>query len=317
MPSPERLGPERDVCRFAPSTTGEAHPGTLLAALLAWLDARSRGAHFIVRLEDLDPERCKPAWSDAMLRDLEWLGIDWDETVIQSTRAEAHDAALDQIAAAGKLYPCDVSRSDIKRHGQRSPDGGFAYPNLSRGASLPHQGWRHCAQPLRAQLSDITYAPQEESSRDLTQRPALAMGDPIVRRRDGAVAYNLAVIVDDAESGVTRIVRGHDIATSTATQMALMDLLGIPAPTYRHHLLLLEPRGDKLAKLHGSVGASELRASYEPAALCATLLAFAGVLENPDPVTPSEVLGTFDWQRVNEEDVAVHWNAADGTLQKI
>ncbi len=317
MPSTERDPSATEVCRFAPSTTGEAHPGTLLAALLAWLDARSRSARFILRLEDLDPDRCKPEWADAMLRDLEWLGLDWDEHIMQSEESHAHDATLDELAKAGRLYPCTVSRSEIKKHGRRSPDGGFAYPNLSRGRALPAGGWRQSDAPLRAHLPDRSYEPREESEHNLVQIPSHAMGDPIVRRRDGSIAYNLAVVVDDDQSGMTRIVRGHDIAASTATHLALMDLLDIREPTYRHHLLLLEPRGDKLAKLHGSVGARELRGAYSPEALCGLLLQWVGLQAKPTPLMPTDAISLFGWQRIGREDVPVYWDSADGVLRRL
>ena len=129
------------VSRFAPSTTGESHPGTLLSALLVWLDARARGARVLCRLENLDHTRCKPGWADQMLADLEWLGLDWDEIVDQSQRAADHEAALDRLASAGRLYPCRCTRAD-RAGGRRAPDGGWAYPNTCRGRTLPPEGWR-------------------------------------------------------------------------------------------------------------------------------------------------------------------------------
>ncbi|OGV71278.1 MAG: hypothetical protein A3K18_01960, partial [Lentisphaerae bacterium RIFOXYA12_64_32] len=256
-----------DRCRFAPSTTGEAHPGTLLAALLAWCDARTRGASFVLRLEDIDPERCRPGFSRQLLDDLAWLGLDWDELHEQHAHADEHARALDRLAELGLLYPCACSRAHIKTHGRPAPDGGFAYPNTCRGRPLPPGGWRQAQEPLRAQLADERITLADESGLELSQTPASAMGDPVVVRRDKAVAYQLAVVVDDAKAGITRVVRGRDIAQSTATQVALQRCLGLPTPAYRHHLLLLEPRGDKLAKLHGSVGTSLLRPRYTPPAL--------------------------------------------------
>jgi glutamyl-Q tRNA(Asp) synthetase len=295
-------------CRFAPSTTGLAHPGTLLAALLAWLDARSRQAHLTLRLEDIDKERCRPAFGDQMQRDLEWLGLDWDATQAQHDHAEQHAAALEELAQAELLYPCGCSRSRIKQHVRRAPDGGFAYPNTCRGRRLPAGGWRAAKEPLRLRLPAGRIEPFDEGGADLAQEPMLAMGDPVVLRRDGAVAYQLAVVVDDGALGVTRIVRGRDIAPSTATQVALQALLGLPTPTYRHHLLLLEPRGGKLAKLHGSVGAPELRRHYAPEALVGTLAAAAGLLAKAEPLTPAALLPLFDWRRVRSEDRVVAWS---------
>ncbi|HTM20325.1 MAG TPA: glutamate--tRNA ligase family protein [Kofleriaceae bacterium] len=294
------------VGRYAPSITGEAHPGTLLAGLLAWLDARSRGDRLILRLEDLDTTRLRSGLSERMVADLAWFGLDWDETVAQSALAAAHEAALDALAAAGALYPCACSRAQL-RGGRPAPDGGIAYDNRCRGRSLPAAGWRAVDEPLRARLPDDRIDLIDESGLDLSQAPAHAMGDPVVRRRDGAIAYQLAVVVDDAAAGVTRVVRGRDIAPSTATQVALQRLLALPTPTYRHHLLLLEPRGGKLAKLHGSVTASILREHYDAGALCGLLAHAADLQSAPTPCTPRDLLPTFTWSRVRPTDRSLTW----------
>ena len=296
-----------EVCRFAPSATGPAHPGTLLAALLCWLDARSRGARLLLRLEDLDPERCRPEWSRGLHAALDWLGLDWDGRSEQSAAAESHAAALDQLEAAGRLYPCACTRSQLRRSGRPAPDGGTAYPNRCRGRSLGPGGWRAEVEPLRLRLPDGRIELRDESGLDLSGDPASDFGDPVVRRRDGAVAYHLAGVVDDAGAGVSRVVRGRDLAPSTATQVAVQRLLELPQPGYRHHLLLLEPRGDKLAKLHGAVGFDALRAHYRPEALCGWLAWAAGLRESVEPTTPAELLGAFDWARVRSEDRPVRW----------
>jgi glutamyl-tRNA synthetase/glutamyl-Q tRNA(Asp) synthetase len=293
--------------RYAPSITGEAHPGTLLAGLLAWLDARSRGDRLILRLEDLDTTRLRPGLSEQMVADLAWFGLDWDATAAQSAHGDAHAAALDALAAAGRLYPCACSRSQLRAGGRPAPDGSIAYDNRCRGRALPAGGWRASAEPVRVQLPDETVALTDESGLDLSQAPAQAMGDPVVRRRDGVIAYQLAVVVDDAASGVTRVVRGRDIAPSTATQVALQRLLGLATPAYRHHLLLLEPRGDKLAKLHGSVGVAALRPRYPAAALCGLLACAAGLRLAPEPCTPRELLPEFAWTHVRDADRVLTW----------
>jgi glutamyl/glutaminyl-tRNA synthetase len=296
-----------EVCRFAPSTTGRAHPGTLLAALLCWLDARSRGARLLLRLEDLDPERSRPHWSESFRDDLAWLGLDWDEVVAQHTLWAQHEAALDQLEALGRLYPCGCSRARIAGHGVRAPDGGWRYPNWCRGRDLPRGGWRACDEPLRARLPDERIALEDESGLDLSQTPARELGDPVVRRRDGAIAYQLAVVVDDAASAVTRIVRGRDIAPSTATQVALQRVLGVATPRYRHHLLLLEERGEKLAKLHGAVGADAIRRERSAAEVCGFLAFAAGLVPAPVPTPPRELVAGFSWQRVVSRDRVVRW----------
>lgn len=303
-----------DRCRFAPSTTGHAHPGTLLAGLLAWLDARSRAAPIALRLEDIDPDRCRPELRAAMIDELAWLGLEFDAVQEQHRRAAAHEAALDRLAAAGLLYPCACTRTDLRAAGHRAPDGGFAYPNTCRSRPLPPGGWRASREPLRFRLPAGIIAVTDESGLDLSQDAALLMGDPVVRRRDGAVAYQLAVVVDDGDDGVTRVVRGRDIAASTATQVALQRALGYMTPVYRHHLLLLEPRGDKLAKLHGSVGAPELRCVYDPEALVGFLAHAAGLVGDPAPTTPSGLLPAFAWHRVRVPDRIVRWDGAQLAL---
>lgn len=299
-----------DTGRFAPSSTGPAHPGTLLAALLAWLDARSRGGRALLRIEDLDPERCRPALADALVDDLAWLGLDWDAVELQSANRARHEAALDRLAALGRLYPSPISRRELELIDRRAPDGGWAYDNRDRGRALPAGGWRASAEPLRVRLDDGVIALADEDGSDLSQDPAQAFGDPLVRRRDGAIAYQLAVVVDDAAAGVTRVVRGRDIAPSTATQVALQRLLGLPTPAYRHHLLLLERRGHKLAKLHGAVGAPQLRAAYTAPELCGWLAWCVGLADTPRPCAPAELLGGFAWERVRAADRLVRWTGA-------
>jgi glutamyl-Q tRNA(Asp) synthetase len=283
--------------RFAPSTTGEAHPGTLLSGLLVWLDARSRGGAVVLRLEDLDTTRVKPRFRDELIAACAWLGLDWDDVVVQSDRAAAHARALDALAAAGRLYACTCSRAD-RAGGRRAPDGGWAYDNTCRGRTIA--SWRDATAAVRARLDDDRVTLVDAGGLDLSQTPALEMGDPIVVRRDGVVAYQLAVVVDDADAGITDVVRGRDIAPSTATQVLLQRLLGLPAVTYRHHLLLLEAAGAKLAKLHGSLPLSAW--PIDAATACGVLAWHAGLVAEPRPCTPADLLAGFDWERVRVED---------------
>jgi len=298
------------VARFAPSTSGPAHPGTLLAALLAWLDARKRRARLLLRLEDLDPERCRPSFSARMQGDLAWLGLDFDAVEAQHAFGARHEAALDRLEARGVLYPCECTRSQLRAESDPALGRGPRYPNRCRGRSLGPGGWRASDEPLRVALPPGRIAPQDEGGLDLAQDPAAEFGDPIVRRRDGAVAYQLAVVVDDAAAGVTRVVRGRDLAASTATQVALQRLLGLPEPVYRHHLLLLEPHGGKLAKRHGAVGAEQLRRAYEAPSLVGWLALAAGLRERPEPITPRALLAEFSWARVRSDDRVVRWTGS-------
>jgi glutamyl-Q tRNA(Asp) synthetase len=299
------------ISRFAPSTTGEAHPGTLLAALLVWLDARKRDGRAILRLEDLDTTRVKTAWAEQLVSALSWLGLSWDATVVQSRRASAHEAALDVLASQGRLYACTCSRAD-RAGGRRAPDGGWAYANTCRGARLPGGGWRSVDGNVRVQLDDTRIELVDALGVDLSQTPATDMGDPIVRRRDGVIAYQLAVVVDDADARVSDVVRGRDIAPSTATQVMLQRILGIPTPTYRHHYLLLEDSGDKLAKLHGSIPFSALSAHYTGPALCGWLAYAAQLRDSPEPCSPAELVESFDWAKVPRVDRLVRFEPDRG-----
>jgi len=297
----------RAASRFAPTTSGPAHPGTLVAGVLAWLDARSRGAHFGLRLEDIDPVRCTPAHAAELRTALAWLGLDWDEESLQTESHAAHEAALDRLEAEGLLYPCECSRSEIARSGVPVADGGWRYTGRCRARELPGGGWRAVDGAVRLRLPEGRIELCDESGLDLSQDPLVAMGDPVLRRRDGAIAYHLAVVVDDAAAGITRIVRGRDLAASTATHVALQRALGLPTPAYRHHFLLLEKTGGKLAKLHGAVGWRELAAVYDGRALCGLLARLAGLRPDARPTTPRELVADFDWSRVRGDDLVVLW----------
>lgn len=298
--------------RFAPSTTGLAHPGTLLAGLLGWLDARSRGGEVLLRLEDLDRERTKPGYVERMERDLAWFGLDFDGRQLQSERHEAHAAALDALAREGRIYACDCSRATIRARGRLAPDGSHAYTGTCRGQSVGAAAWREESRPLRLVLESESIALFDESGLDLSGDAAQLFGDPVVRRRDGAFAYHFASVLDDDASEVDRVVRGRDLAPATLLQVALQRALGLRTPRYRHHCLLLERRGEKLSKLHGAVDVESLRGRYDAEALCGALASFVGLASEGARRTPHDLLADFDWSRVSESDIELGWDEADG-----
>jgi glutamyl/glutaminyl-tRNA synthetase len=199
----------------------------------------------------------------------------------------------------------------VRREAGRAADGGHLYPGTCRDRTLSGSDWRGCGEVLRLRLEPGVVTPVDEGGLDLAQDPSTAMGDPVLLRRDGAFAYHLAAVVDDADQGVTRIVRGRDIATATAIQVVLQRLLGAATPIYRHHLLLLEERGEKLAKLHGAVGWHALRDHYSPQALCGFLAHAAGLRATPAEVTPGGLLRDFDWARVRRDDVVLRWTGSE------
>jgi len=300
-----------DRCRFAPTTSGPAHPGTLLAGLLCWLDARSRGAWLGLRLEDIDHTRCTRESAADMRAALDWFGLDWDDVSLQTDRDAEHASALTHLSERGVIYPCRCSRSDVQRAGDRAADGGYRYPETCRDRALPDADWRGCGEVLRLRLEPGVITLVDEGGLDLSQDPAAAMGDPVLLRKDGAVTYHLAAVVDDAAQGVTRIVRGRDIAAATALHVTLQRLLRVATPAYRHHLLLLEERGEKLAKLHGAVAWHSLRNHYTPQALCGFLAHAVGLRTVPAAVTPRELLEDFDWARVGRGDPVLRWTGSE------
>jgi glutamyl/glutaminyl-tRNA synthetase len=278
--------------RFAPSATGPAHPGTLLAALLCWLDARSRGDTVWLRLEDLDPQRCSPEKTAALIEQLHWFGLDdWDGVEIQSEQHSRHDRALDQLLAAGCCYGCCCSRKDIQAVARQGSDGSWIYPGTCRG---------------RATVAEAGEAWRFDTADE-------ELGDPVIRRRDGAVAYLLASVVDDAAVGVDRIVRGRDLKPTTPVQNRLREALGLPLPAHRHHLLLLEAQGNKHSKFHGAVGVPELRQVMTSEALCGLLAWVAGLADSDAPCRPRDLLARFSWGAVRQEDQVLAW--ADGRLR--
>ena len=301
--------------RFAPSTTGRAHPGTLLAALLCWLDARARGGQVALRLEDLDRARTKEGFVDGLRSDLEWFGLDWDTVDLQSDAADRHDAAIEGLVADGLVYACDCSRATVRAAGRLAPDGGHAYPGTCRAQRVTRASWREESRPLRLALPASHVELHDESGADLSGDAARLFGDPILRRRDGATAYHLASILDDAAIGVDRVVRGRDLMPSTLLQVALQRLLGLATPTYRHHLLFLEQRGEKLSKLHGAVDVQALRARYDAEALCGAIAGFVGLAPPGGRCAPGDLVSGFEWSRVAREDVWLEWRPERGLVR--
>ena len=281
------------VGRYAPSPTGDLHLGNARTALLAWLWARHAGGRFLLRFEDLDRARVRPGCAREQAASLAWLGLDWDGAPVwQSERAEHYEAALEALRERGVLYECFCSRADVRRAASapHGPDGPI-YGGLCRDLTSDE----------RAQRRSLGRGPS------LRVRMQGASGDIVVRRGDGVIAYQLAVVVDDADQGVTHVVRGADLADSTARQLELYRLLSlVPGPGHAHVPLLLGPDGERLAKRHGAVGLAELRAQgADPRALAGWLAHSAGLLESARPCTPAELVESFDPSALSVEPVRV------------
>lgn len=230
--------------RFAPSPTGSLHFGSLVAAVASYLEAKSRNGEWLVRIEDLDPSRETQGSSKEILRTLEALGMEWDgEVVYQNRRNKAYQAALDLLEERGLIYSCVCSRKEIADSSISGIEGPI-YPGTCRGSSF--HGARRSAWRIRTDNNLIGF---EDALRGrVQQRLERDIGDFVLYRADGVFAYQLAVVVDDAEQGITHVVRGEDLLNSTPRQIYLQRLLGYSTPTYMHLPVVVNARGEKLSK---------------------------------------------------------------------
>ena len=296
--------------RFAPSPTGRLHLGTARSALLGWLRARQQGGAFVLRVEDLDAPRVQPGAAEAMLDDLRWLGLDWDEgpdvggphgPYVQSERLDRYRAALERLEEGGHTYPCTCSRKEIARiasapHG----DDGPVYPGLCRAG--PRHPDRDPAIRLR-----MPEPPPSFDDRLAGPSPAgLGRGDFVVSRKDGVVAYQLACVVDDHEMAITEVLRGDDLLSSTPRQIALYRAFGWEVPAFLHVPLVLGADGERLAKRHGSISLAELRErGWTPERVVGHLAHTAGLLPGDEPITPRELVAAFDLANLRREAAVV------------
>jgi glutamyl-tRNA synthetase/glutamyl-Q tRNA(Asp) synthetase len=256
-----------------------------------WLDARSRGAPVVLRIEDLDPNRAQRSHAEAICRALQRMRLDFDAIDTQSQDTARHAAALDRLAGMGLLYACRCTRSVLAA--RRSPGSG--YDNACRvHPALTPAGWRSTPDAVRVRLPAEGPTPHDVGGYSL----APPQGDPVVRRRDGSIAYVLASIVDDAAREVGHVVRGRDLAPTTTTQAVLQHLLGLSVPTFRHHLLVLQPGGSKWSKSDGSGGPIP-----EGRALCGRIAHLLGLARTPEPIAPDALLAHFSWHQVRTADV--------------
>jgi glutamyl-tRNA synthetase len=270
---------------------------------LAWLFARSSGSRFLLRVEDLDPVRSSPDHEQQQLRDLEALGLDWDGAIVrQSERRPQHEAALADLGARDLTYRCFCSRREI-REAVGAPQGQDPgpYPGTCRSLSEARQlelerDGRPAALRLRASGAVVTIVDR------LHGEVTGAVDDVVLRRNDGVPAYNLAVVVDDADQGVQEVVRGDDLLSSTPSQAHLADLLGRARPAWAHVPLVLGPDGERLAKRHGSVTLADLAADgVGPDAVRSELATSLGLAPAGEPVTMAQLLERFDPTRLPTE----------------
>ena len=270
------------VTRFAPSPTGHLHLGHAYSAYDAWRRAREAGGRFLLRLEDIDPTRCRPQFAAAIVEDLAWLGFDWDgEVRVQSRHLPEYRATLGALAARGLLYPCFCTRADIQQSASapHTPDGTPRYPGTCRALSPDERQARIAASERHALRLDIERALDgcdaplefdEEGEGTLACRPE-AFGDVVLARKDAPASYHLCVTHDDALQGVTLVTRGEDLKQATHLHRLLQTLMGWPAPSYAHHPLLIDASGRRLAKRDRAATLRELRAQgWSPATMLAS-----------------------------------------------
>lgn len=275
--------------RFAPSPTGPLHFGSLVAAVGSYLDAKAHGGEWLVRMEDLDTPRTVPGAADNILRTLEACSLHWDGSVLyQSLRTDAYRAALENLRTRGMIYPCACSRREIADSAMTGIEGPV-YPGTCRDGVAADRTPR----ALRLRTADAPITFTDAFQQTITQNITRDIGDFVVARADGLFAYQLAVVVDDAEQGVTDIVRGADLLHSTPRQIVLQQLLGLPTPRYAHLPVAANTRGEKLSKqtlarpIDARDAAGELR----------RVLSF---LEQPLPAETLDTAELLQW-------AAAHW----------
>jgi glutamyl-tRNA synthetase len=310
--------------RFAPSPSGEMHLGNAWTALLAWLQVRSQGGAVVLRIEDLDPDRCRPEYTDQLLRDLSWLGLDWDEgpdvggpcgPYRQDERRHLYQEALAALQARGLVYPCYCTRAEI-RAAASAPHAGDdeqPYPGTCRhlsaaaGEERARQGRRPA---LRLLVPDETIEFTDGLYGRIAQNIGRGCGDFIVRRTDGVHAYQLAVVVDDAAMRITHVLRGDDLLASTPRQLYLYRLLGLTPPAFAHVPLLCGADGHRLSKRQHGLAIAALRDRGHTAGEIVGYLAHkAGLIPERRPVAAADIIGRFSLDRLPREPVVVEDDA--------
>ena len=302
--------------RFAPSPSGRMHLGNLFCALLSYLSVKSRGGEWILRIEDLDTARCRPDYARQVEEDLRWLGLAWDEggsaggpvaPYFQSERTALYEAALARLRGMGLVYPCFCTRAQL--HAASAPhreDGLTVYPGTCRGLTPEDIARREAAGrkgALRLRVPEETVTFTDGHLGEVTEYLPTDCGDFLLRRSDGLFAYQLAVVVDDAAMGVTEVVRGADLLSSTPRQLLLYELLGWEAPEFYHFPLLLSPDGRRLSKRDGDLGLGALRERYTPEEIIGKLAYLAGQNPGGGPRTPEALAEDFHWDAVPRRDI--------------
>lgn len=296
--------------RFAPSPSGRMHLGNVLTALISWLSVKSKGGDWVLRIEDLDPQRSKREFAKLIEDDLSWLGLDWDEGGLdnvgefkpysQSHRGELYQRALARLKETGLLYPCFCTRADIMAtQAPHQSDGRIVYSGRCRPATGESGDFStERAHAVRIMVPDEILTFEDRVFGLQKGRLDEVCGDFVLRRADGEWAYQLAVVVDDALMGITEVVRGNDLILSTLQQIYLFSLLGYDVPEYAHLPLLCNSEGRRLAKRDKAFNLEELRSAKTPREIVGQLAFLAGVIDENAPCTPMELIDQFDWRKI-------------------
>lgn len=302
--------------RFAPTPSGRMHLGNVFCALLAWLAARASGAPLLLRIEDLDPDRCSRKAAALLEEDLKWLGLDWDfgglegagGPWIQSQRTALYEAYFEKLKKMGLVYPCYCTRAEL--HAAQAPhlsDGRLVYDGRCRSLTAAQRKAFAGRKPAwRLMAPDQTVAFEDGCLGHYEENLARECGDFIVRRSDGVFAYQLAVVVDDALMGVSQVVRGNDLLASTPRQIYLYRLFGLQPPGYYHIPLLTAQDGRRLSKRDLDMDMGLLRARFQqPQPLLGRLAFLAGLLERPQPASAQELVPAFQWEKIPKGNIKV------------
>lgn len=305
------------VGRFAPSPSGRIHLGNILCCLLAWLSVRQKDGRVLLRIEDLDTARCPRRYSEQILEDLRWLGLDWDEGPVvsgpsepyyQSERTAFYEAALEKLENMGLIYPCFCTRAEL--HAASAPhreDGQVLYAGTCRDLTAEQvaEKRKYRAPALRLRVPEEQWRFCDGHMGPYQENLALDCGDFLLRRSDGMFAYQLAVVVDDAAMGVTEVVRGADLLDSTPRQLYLYELLGLKAPKFFHFPLLLTADGRRLSKRNADAGLDDLRPRFSAGEILGRLAFLAGFNPSGEPKTAEQLLADFRWDKVPKEDIRI------------
>jgi len=293
--------------RFAPSPSGRMHLGNVFSAMLAWLSVRSQNGEMVLRIEDLDPDRCRPEYAETLKDDLRWLGLDWDrEQTPQSLRTAAYAREFEKLADLGLVYPCYCTRGEL--HAASAPhasDGRVLYAGTCRNLTEAQRAEKTKKPAWRLVVPDQIYGYTDGLQGYYEENLASECGDFIIRRADGVYAYQLAVVVDDGAGGVTQVVRGMDLLDSTPRQLYLYERLGLKAPEFYHVPLLTAPDGRRLSKREKDLDLGALRRTHTPEQLLGKLAHLAGVLETPEPASAREIARVFRWSSVKTNPIVM------------